>query len=98
MVRYLSDAQFTPCALTRLQLFLLCALVALASFALAQAAWSALAPLAPAAVGLGAAALAAVPAWVWHTLGWTAFSAIWWLPCALGGRRCAPSSCRPATS
>ena len=47
----------------------------------------------------GAAPLAAglaggVPEWVWHTIGWTAFSAIWWLPCALRGG-CSASCSRP---
>ncbi|MEM0963287.1 MAG: hypothetical protein AAGK21_12215 [Bacteroidota bacterium] len=69
--------------MTRLQTALLLTLVALASVLAWQMVWDSLAPIASGAASVGFAALASVPEGVWHTMGWTALSAIWWLPCTV---------------
>ena len=72
-------------------------LLALATLALGRAAGDVLLPAAGGAlaqvVGLAVAAIRGTPAWV----GWGAFSAVWWLPCALRRGRCGARSCTPAS-
>ena len=77
--------------MSRSQTVLVLTLIALVSLLAGQAMWATLAPAASASL----AVLATVPEWAWHTVGWTALSAIWWLPCALGKRSCASRACAP---
>ena len=75
--------------MTRTQTVLLLAVVALVSLLAGQAAWGVLAP--PVRLGVSEAALLvrSVP----EAVRWVALSAAWWVPCAIGTRRCRRSSC-----
>ena len=76
--------------MTRLQTALLLGLAALASLLVGRVLWDAVALPALGTLAdlptLVASAARSVPEWVWHTVGWTAFSSIWWLPSAFGAR------------
>ena len=75
--------------MTRFQTLLLLILVVLASLTVGRAVWEiAGLPLA-AVIGAVPTLVRALPDWV----GWVAFSAIWWLPCALRARGCRTSAC-----